>query len=94
MMDAITLTRINEGSRWGIARAGAGLGSGSILFGPGIYDPLCGWAWLLGRAHPYEECQISISAWGCRFTATVNPDAHKGKIVQEISRVALARPRR
>lgn len=87
-MDTKTLTRINEGSRSEIARAG---GSSSMIFGPGIYDPLCGWSWLLDRAHPWEECIIQITAHGCRFTATINPDAHKGKIVQELCRNALAK---
>lgn len=89
-MEAVTLRRIGEGSRWGIIRANSAGGNGALVFSPGIYDPLCGWDWLLGRPHPQEECHFEITAHGCHFSATVNPDAHKGKIVQEISRAALA----
>jgi hypothetical protein len=86
-MEAVRLRIIKTGSRWGIARSGNG---NSFMLSPGVCDPLCGWDWLLDREHPLEECRIEINAWGCRFSATVNPDAHKGKIVQEISRVALS----
>jgi len=60
-----------------------------LIFNPGIVDPICGWDWLLNREHPVCEFKIMIEAWGCRHTVRLNPDAHKGKIIQQVSQAAL-----
>jgi hypothetical protein len=84
---AIKLSRVQDGTRYGISR---GNGHGVYFLSPGIADPLCGWDWLLGRQHPEVENIIEVTAYGCHFKASINPEAHKGNIVKEWARAALA----
>ena len=89
-MQGVRLSRVCINGRYGISR---GDGSGDCLFSPGIADPLPGWGWLLGRAHPQVEVKFTLDMDGARFSATVNPDAHKGQITREIARAATKKVR-
>ena len=88
MNDFIRLTRICTNGRYGITR---GNGNGNYLFSPGIAGPLPGWDWLLNRDHPHADCTFSLVIGKARFSATVNPDAHNGRIIKEICNAGLAR---
>lgn len=83
-MNSIRISRVIDHGRYGISR---GNGTGSMMLGPGINDPLCGWDWLLDRDHPEVELSFSISMGGSRFSATLNPDAKNKNIVKDLSRV-------
>ena len=62
---------------------------GGLHFSAGVTEPLCGWDWLLEREHPQVSYQIFIEAWGCKHAIVFNPDAHKGKIIQQVCSAAL-----
>lgn len=78
-MNSIRINRVVNEGRYGISR---GNGSGNMMLGPGIHDPLCGWDWLLSREHPQEEI---------RFSATINPEAKNRNIVRDLSRAAMGK---
>lgn len=88
-MENIRISRVVNDGRYGISR---GNGS-SMMLSPGIVDPLCGWAWLLGREHPQVELSFSISMGGSRFSATLNPNAKNKNIVKDLSRAVMAKRR-
>lgn len=87
MVDTVRVNRVCLNGRCGISR---GNGNGNTLFSPGTADPLCGWDWLLNREHPQVEVKFTLVMGKARFSATVNPDAHKGNIIREIARAATA----
>lgn len=77
----------NELISAGIARQGNGIDT--TYFSPGIYEPICGWDWLLNREHPPVNYEFVIIAHGCKSTVSLNPDAHHGKIINEVSQASL-----
>lgn len=60
-----------------------------LIFSPGIKEPICGWDWLLKREHPPVNYEFTIIAHGCKHTIRLNSDAHRGKIIQQVSETAF-----
>lgn len=87
-VESIRISRVVNDGRYGISR---GNGSGNMMLGPGIADPLCGWDWLLNRAHPQVELSFSLNMGGSRFSATLKPGQTNAHIVKDLSRAAFAR---
>jgi hypothetical protein len=63
----------------------------TLLLGPGIEEPVCGWEWLLNRAHPLIENRIEIVAHNCRHNIHLcdNPNIDQGRVMKEVCAVAF-----
>jgi len=93
--EPITLYQIVNGgkhsNRYGITKEDNALyyNGNDMLFSPGIKEPICGWDWLLNREHPPVNYEITINAFGCKHTILLNPDAHNGKVIEQVSQAIL-----
>ena len=62
---------------------------GDTIFSPGIFEPLCGWDWVLNREHPQVTYEMTLIAWGCKHTIIYNPDSYHGTITNKLCQIAL-----
>lgn len=65
----------------------------TLAFSAGIDAPICGWEWLLNREHPPVNYEMTVTAFNCKHTIMLNPNAHNGKVIQQVSQ-AILKPNR
>lgn len=82
-MTDVMISRVYSSGRYGMSSS-SGV---RCWLSPGIHDPLCGWPWLTGRAHPEVELSFELVRPGSRFSARLNPGARPG-LAAELARAS------
>lgn len=91
MPSSVRVGAYRENGHHGIYRLNSNdaYGSDSMLFSPGIIEPICGWEWLESKEHPLVEYIIEITAWGVHYKITLLPNTTKPNLMKDICRIAL-----